>query len=457
MRRFNPLWSLTLLAISCSPIQAMTLTEAIQSTVESHPQLQASQNARLSANEEVKVAKGGYLPSVDVLAGYGRKNLDSPATRGLSGHNTETSTYGTSELRLRQMLFDGFNTPNEVARTEAVVNSRAYYTQGTAEALALRTIEVYLDVLKRREMVTLATNNLQAHLRMNDQITLRSETGVGRTADSDQAAARLALAKNNLYTEQVNLADAETHFFSVTGRKADQLESPASARGSMPADIGGARQAVLSNNPLLKSAQADIEAAEKQYESAKSPFYPRFDAELAATADNNVETDNNNNNNLNGHVNGWRAGVSMTYNLFNGMRDKSRLQSNAYKINEAMDIRNNALREINENLGLAWNAMENARLQTSEARAYADYSTRVRESYQQQFTLSQRTLLDLLDSENELFTANRRYTEVRYTEEFSMYRVIAATGNLLAQQNIVVPAEAVAVSDVSNKATLPDM
>ncbi|MDO8697046.1 MAG: TolC family outer membrane protein [Pseudomonas sp.] len=455
MRRLNPLWGCTLLAISCSQIQAMTLTDAIQSTVESHPQIQASQNARLSANEEVKVAKGGYLPSVDVLAGYGRKNIDSPATRGLNGHDTETGTYGTSELRLRQMLFDGFNTPNEVARTEAVVNSRAYYTQGTAEALALRTVEVYLDVLKRREMVTLATNNLQAHLRMNDQIALRSETGVGRTADSDQAQARLALAQNNLYTEQVNLADAETNFLSVTGRKADELVSPASAKGSMPADIVSARQTVASNNPLLKSAQADIQAAEKQYESAKSPFYPRFDAELATTADNDVEL--NNANQLNGHVNGWRAGVSMNYNLFNGMRDKARLQSSAYKINEAMDIRNNALRELNENLALAWNAMENARLQTPEARNYADYSARVREAYQQQFTLGQRTLLDLLDSENELFTANRRYTEVRYTEEFSMYRVIAATGELLRQQNIAMPAEAVAVSDVNNQASLPEM
>ena len=81
----------------------------------------------------------------------------------------------------------------------------------------------------------------------------------------------------------------------------------------------------------------------------------------------------------------------------------------------------------------------------------------MREAYQQQFTLGQRTLLDLLDSENELFTANRRYTEVRYTEEFSMYRVVAATGALLKQQNIVVPTEAVALSDVENQASLPEM
>lgn len=456
MRRTSLLYSSILLAMSCSQAHAMSLSQAIQSTVENHPQIQASENARLSADEQVKVAKGGYLPSVDLLAGYGRQYFDTPSTRGdfngngVPGHNTETLTYGTSELRLRQMLFDGFNTPNEVARTEAVVNSRAYYTLGTAESLALRTVEVYLDVLKRREMVTLATNNLQAHLRMNDQIRMRSETGVGRTADSDQAAARLALAQNNLYTEQVNLADAEASFLSVTGRRADELESPASVKGSMPADLSAARQAVAQNNPLLKSAQADVQAAEKQYESAKAPFYPRFDAELGTTADDNTGGDE-------GHSNGWRAGVSMNYNLFNGMRDKARLQSAAYQTNQAMDIRNNALRELNENLALAWNAMENARLQTPKAREYADYSARVREAYQQQFTLGQRTLLDLLDSENELFTANRRYTEVRYTEEFSMYRVIAAMGDLLRQQNIAIPAEAIAASDVKNEASLPEM
>ena len=260
----------------------------------------------------------------------------------------------------------------------------------------------------------------------------------------------MALAQNNLYTEQVNLADAEASFLSVTGRPADDLASPASIKSAMPTDINSARQSVASNNPLLKSAQADVQAAEKQYESAKSPFYPRFDAELATNADNDASGEN-------GHANGWRAGVSMNYNLFNGMRDKARLQSSAYKINEAMDIRNNALRELNENLALAWNAMDNARLQTPKARDYADYSARVREAYQQQFTLGQRTLLDLLDSENELFTANRRYTEVRYTEEFSMYRVIAATGALLQQQNIVVPTEAVALSDVQNQASLPEM
>lgn len=454
MRALTPLYSSILLAIACSQAQAMNLSEAIQSTIDNHPELHASVNDRLSADEDVKVAKGGYLPTVDLIAGYGRERTDSPNTRELGDHNKETLNYGTSELRLRQMLFDGFNTPNEVARTKSVVDSRAYYIQGTSESLALRTVEVYLDVLKRREMVTLAENNLQAHQRVNDQIGLRSGSGVGSNADLDQSKARLALAENNLYTEQVNLADAEANFFSATGRMPDELESPASITGEVPEDIIAARQSVMENNPYLKSAQADVYAAEKQYEVAKSPFYPRFDMELATTADHNTQGPLDEDE---GHYNTWRAAVVMNYNLFNGMRDKARLQGAAHKINQSMDIRNNALRVLNENLMLAWNAMENARKQTVKARDYADFTQRSREAYQQQFGLGQRTLLDLLDSENELFTANRRYTEVRYTEEFSMYRLLAAMGTLLSKQNVVLPAEAVALTEVKSDARLPEM
>ncbi|HBX56645.1 TolC family outer membrane protein [Pseudomonas sp. UBA2684] len=451
MRVFNPLWSSILLALACSHAQAISLSEAIQSTLDNHPEIRAGVNSRLSSDEEVKIAKGGYLPTVDLLVGYGRENTDSPSTRALDNdHNTETLNYRNAELRLRQMLFDGFNTPNEVERTEAVVNSRAYRVLGTSESLALRTVEVYLDVLKRREMVNLAKNNLLAHQRINDQIDLRSEQGVGSTADLDQSGARLALAENNLYTEQVNLADAEANFYSAVGRMPDELVAPLTVKGAMPADLLTARQMVVDNNPFLKSAQADVQAAEKQYEVAKAPFYPRFDVELATSADDNIQGDE-------GHYNTWRAAVVMNYNLFNGLRDKARLQSSAYQVNESMDIRNNALRLLNENLSLAWNAMENARLQTPKARDYADYTSRVREAYQQQFGLGQRTLLDLLDSENELFTANRRYSEVRYTEEFAMYRVIAAMGDLLRQQQVVVPAEAVALSDVKSEARLPEM
>lgn len=444
------LWSGVFLAVSGAHGQAMTLTEAIQSTLQYHPEISQSVNSRLTADEELKFARGGYLPTVDLVAGYGRENTDSPTTRAAGNHNDETLTRGDAEIRLRQMLFDGFGTPNEVKRNESNVNSKAFRILGTSETAALRTVEVYLEVLKRREMVTLAKNNLQAHERIGDQIRLRSERGVGSTADNDQAIARLALAQNNLYTEEVNLADAEANFYSATGKMPDQLEMPTTIKAEVPPDLLSARQGMLSDNPLLKSAQADVNAAESQYEAAKAPFYPRFDAELAKAANNNVDGDE-------GHYNSWEAQVVMRYNLFNGMRDKAHLNATSHQIGEAQDIRNNALRLLNENLSLAWDAMENSRKQTQPAREYADYTRKVREAYQQQFTLGQRTLLDLLDSENELFTAQRRLSDVNFIELMTQYRIKATMGDLLKSQGVVAPMASTAMSDVKTKVQLPGL
>lgn len=436
------------LAVSVAA-HGQTLSEAMQSAIEVHPEVQAGINSRLSVEEQMKTAKGGYLPQVDLLAGYGREYTDSPGTRGTT-HNTETLTRGESSLRLQQMLFDGFATRSEVGRQRATVNARAYELLGTSERTALSVAEVYIEVLKRQAMARLAADNLLSHERIYDQITLRSQSGVGRTADLDQAEARLAQARNNLITEQTNLADAQVNYFSVVGRDAAELSVPQGLVGQLPENLQAARAEMLVSNPFLSSAESDVQATEQQYEAAKSSFYPRFDAELSRGMDNNLDG-------TAGHSNEWRAMVNMRYNLFAGGSNKADLQSKSYQINQAMDIRNNALRVLNEDLGLAWNALQNARQQLPIAQQYVDYSTRVRESYQQQFQLGDRTLLDLLDSENELFTASRRLEEVRFTELFTQYRIKATMGSLLKSQGVVAPMAAAPLDEVKAQVSLPGL
>ena len=437
------------LAISLSA-NGQTLNEAMQSALEVHPEIQAGINARLSVEEQMKAAKGGYLPQVDLLAGYGREGTDSPGTRAVEGHEYNTLTRGESSLRLQQMLFDGFATSSEVGRQRATVNARAYELLGTSERTALTVAEVYLEVLKRREMVRLAEDNLRSHERIYDQISLRSERGVGRMADLDQAEARLAQARNNLITEQTNLADAQVNYYSVVGRDPSELSMPQGLPGRLPENLQAAREELLANNPFLSSAESDVQASEQQYEAAKSTFYPRFDAELSQGVDNNIDG-------VPGHSNEWQAMLRMRYNLFAGGSNKADLQSKAHQVNQAMDIRNNALRVLSEDLGLAWNALENARQQLPIAQQYVDYSSRVRDSYQKQFGLGERTLLDLLDSENELFTAARRLEEVRYTELFTQYRIKATMGSLLQSQGVVAPMAAAPLDVVKAEVTLPGL
>ncbi len=433
-------------ALAASFVQAQSLPEAMQKALEVHPEIQAGVNSRIAADYQLRAAKGGYLPRVDVLAGYGREGTDSPST----GNRWETLNRGESSVRLRQMVFDGFATSSEVGRQQATVNSRAYSLLGSSERTALTVAQVYLDVLTRREMVRLAEDNLRSHERIFDQIKLRTARGVGRLADLDQAEARLAQAQNNLITEQTNLADAKTNYLSVVGQLPDELSAPAPFIDLLPANIDEARQQMIESSPILRSAESDIAAAEQQYQAAKSSFYPRFDAELGRTADNDIDG-------MNGHNNEWQAMLRMSFNLYAGGSNKADLESKSYLTNQALDIRNNALRQLNEELGLAWNAMDNANAQLPIAQQYVDRSNSVRSAYQQQFSLGERTLLDLLDSENELFTAQRRLTEVKFIQVFTQYRIKATIGQLLKSQGVVAPMATVVQNDMKPKVSLPGM
>ena len=149
--------------------------------------------------------------------------------------------------------------------------------------------------------------------------------------------------------------------------------------------------------------------------------------------------------------------LRMQFNLYSGGSNKADLQSKASQASQALDIRNNALRELNQELSLAWNAYNNATAQLPIAQEYVDRSTRVRTSYQQQFSLGERTLLDLLDSENELFTASQRLAQIKNLQLYTQYRIKADMGQLLKSQGVVAPLASVVQNEVKTKVNLPGM
>ena len=144
--------------LAASFVQAQTLPQAMQQALDVHPEIQAGVNSRIAADYQLRAAQGGYLPRVDLNAGYGRQGTDNATTRANNpgGNHWDTLNRGESSLRLQQMIFDGFATSSEVGRQQATVNSRAYSLLGTSERTALTVAQVYLDVLTRREFVRLA-------------------------------------------------------------------------------------------------------------------------------------------------------------------------------------------------------------------------------------------------------------------------------------------------------------
>lgn len=435
----KPLALLPMVFAIPSWVNADTLQEVVAITVQTNPEVLASANEQKAVSEEINQVKSGYYPTIDLAIGTGWELTNSPTTRN-SGKGEVHLNRDEASIQLRQMLFDGMATKNEVKRQTARANSRAFDVSSASENTGLEAVNAYINVLRRQKLVELANDNLEAHQRFNEQIALRSERGVGRQSDTEQSTGRLALAEANLVAEQSNLLDAETAYLRVTGISVNELSDPDSPLSLVPKTLDDAIQQGLNNHPTLKTAEFDVESAYAQHDTAKSPFYPRVDFELGATSNHDIDGVAGTNKDV-------TAMFRLRYNLLNGGKDSARRAETAHLINQASEIRNNTRRQVEEGIRLSWNALQTVNNQMGFFKQHVDSSVRSRDAYQQQFNLGQRTLLDLLDSENEVFVARTSYVNAQYDQLFAMYRILNSMGVLLHSLDVMPPEEAMAFSE----------
>lgn len=434
----KPLAIVIPLCISVGIANADTLQEAVDATVKTNPDVLAATHERQAVSKEVDQAKAGYYPTLDLAVGTGWEMTDNPSTRA-SGRGEVHLNRDEASLNLRQMLFDGFETPNEVDRQEARTNSRAFGVFSAAENTALDAVLAYHNVLRQQKLVELAQTNLEAHQRTHDQIMLRAERGVGRKADMEQSLGRLALAEANLKSEQANLRDAETAYIRVVGMPPSSLSLPDSPISMLPASVDEAIATAIENHPTLRLANYDVESAQAQHATAKAPFYPDLHFELGTRADHDIDGQEGKDKDI-------TAMLRLRYNLYNGGRDSARREETAFLINQAAEIRNNTHRQVEESVRLSWNAWQTLNAQMPAREQHVQSSEKARDAYQQQFSLGQRTLLDLLDSENEVFRARTALVNTRYDELYAMYRILNSMGMLLQGLNVELPEAATTIA-----------
>lgn len=439
---FQKVLSMTMISgallLNGSHVQAETLQEAIGATLKTNPDVRSMAHNRLGRDQEVKQARAGYLPQADFIAGYGIQEVQEPVRNSL---NPQRYT-----LSLRQNVFRGLATQNEIERQQARVRSEAYGLQGASENTALRTSEVYLNVLRHQELLALAEENLNAHLRIADQITLRSDSGVASQSDSDQVAGRVSLAQSNVVVTKTNLLDAQSNYLAVVGHLPVDLQKPAPVPDElMPASLEEAEELAVKQHPTLKSAGADLDARQKQHEVAKAPYLPVIDLEL----DQNWEEDFD----IEGSDDSLVAMVTLRYNLFRGFQDQARRAETTELVSEAREIRNSTHRQVVEAMRLSWMAHQAVkdRIKYLEQRVASTVETA--DAYTQQFNIGKRTLLDVLDTEAEVIDAKRALVEARADGSFAQYRILNGLGKLVKSFDLEWPEEGRVEGDEDEKTT----
>lgn len=406
---------------------AQSLEEAVAAALDSHPDVREAFTRYKTREAEVKIARAGYLPSLDANAGYGYEK-----TKTDRGANDELARRELG-LSLVQPLFEGFATSSEVARTSAERDADRFALLAKADEIALSVSELYSSVLASQQLEQLARENLEAHQQIHDQIRKRTEAGVASTSDLSQINARLALARSNMVAAVNNRIDLDSRFLAVVNERPEALVLPQPDRSLLPGSLDEALKIGRDNHPGLKSAAMDVEAAKEARERAKSNNYPRLSLELGQKWDNNIDG-------VKGANEETQAMLRLRYNLFSGGADRARTEAAAQQMGSAEEINSRAHRQLEEGIRLSWAGYELVGEQLNYLREHVESAMATRNAYQKQFDLGKRSLLDLLDAENELFESRRAFVSGERDFTLSQYRILNATGRLLQSMHVRLPA-----------------
>lgn len=425
-------------SLACSPASAQnapptTLRHGVERALGNNPEVTARLNAYKAAIDAVAVINGGWRPRVDLLADAGRD--ETTITNRIP--RTQTVDRSGIELGITQLLWDGLGTRNEVQRLGHDRLSRYFELIDTTEQIALEAARVHYDVLRYRRLVELAEDNYVQHKLALLQIQSRFNAGVGRGVDLEQVNARLALAESNLATEQANLHDVIARYQRIVGEPAPRQLSSLEAetlvmRQGVPAQAGPAVQAAVARSSSISAAVEGLRAARAAVAARQAAFQPRVEARLRSGGGHNFNAITNQNRSS-------TAEIVMNWNLYNGNIDQARVRLQVNLLNQAADLRDKACRDVRQTASIAFNDTRKLTEQLEYLARNELSIEKARDAYRQQFDIGQRSLLDLLNAENELYTARRAHVSAQHELGIAYARTHAALNQLNAQVGLAKP------------------
>lgn len=415
---------MTQLAILLMPFtfHAMTIDEMVQQTLNTNPQMQQRLSELRSVEYDLEKAYAGYKPSLDL---YGKIGPERTHIQGSGADNTTNILSKEASLTLSENLFSGFNTEYDAKEQKSRIEAAKYFALQEANSILLKFMTSYLDIMKNRQILNIEHQNIKAHERINNMMRKKTEQGYGSKTDVDQSEARKILAYSNYIVQHNNYKDSISNFEHYYGKIVVADQMPEAITADLPSyNLDELVEFALQNNPTIQIEKFNIETQDNKYSKDLSSFYPSLDAELSVAYTNSV-------NNIDGSEydrDSAKALLKLNYNLYNGGYDESlRLQNLEEKSAYQYSYQENK-RAVTEKLKLAFNSYIHNKNRVKCLKVYIKLTKATAESYVKEYYFGRRTLLDLLNVEQESINAQKELINAEHELFLATYRILDALG-----------------------------
>jgi outer membrane protein TolC len=393
-------------------VNAQSLKTVVEQVVKTHPRLSAARAGALGVEAEIEVANAALRPKLGFSGGTGR------------GHNFSTSAgtpAGDIQMQGVYPLYDGNRSLNEIARQESRFVTAAQRANQVRDVLISQTADAYIEVIKQDALEKIALSNVEAHESLMSKVNDIVFLDRGRAVDAIQVAVRLQQARVNLNARRNALNEAISALEDLTTFRITVDKATSDPISAMPLSLPQA-MAWLEDHPSVKASRAEALAADKAAQIAAAWDKPKVD--LLGTLSNPSSFSNSR------YFSNADVRLGVQWAAFDGGAGKAAAASATQQKIAASEQVKSVVRDLSTDVSRSW-----AQMKSREGRfqAYSELANRareVREAYWEQFRIGRRSILDLLNAENEGFLATLQAEQERQELLQNQYRVLATTGRL---------------------------
>ena len=396
---------------------AESLRDAIVEALKGNPEIQIALARQDDAKYGVKEARAAYMPHLDLTVGMGAE-INAP-----DGADSTKLRRTEGLLALRQNVWDFGATINDIKRARAAYRSAQWSTRERIEAIAFEITTAYLSVLERQKLLDLATSEVAAHQKILKMVTVQSDLGLTTPADVSRAKARLDNVQASLLDRESGLQQARESYRRLVDRLPGRTVDLPSPAGSLPVSVDAAVSMIDDHSPRMAQAVEDRRSLDRQRASQTGTFFPRVGLEVQGNWKDDVQGKTGTNRDA-------RAMVTVSYRFFNGGADIAVRNRISARLREADYELARRRREVEQDIRIDFNALEAARKKMSSIDSEIESAERVVELYRAQFREGRRSVFDLLDSQQLLFTARSNQLTNNTAKQVSEFRVLQKLGGL---------------------------
>ncbi len=399
------------------------MQDAIAVAMQSNPEIMQAQFNKEAIEFERKQAQGLFLPRVDIEASAGVRRLENPTRRtlGIADDDLEPLEAGiTGEWT----VFDFGRRRGELHRQAARVDGASLRVVERSEFIALQVARQYLDVLLQQRVVAASRDNATFHQSLVTDLGRGVDEGSISIADRQQAEERLQAAIVRNEEASLELENAYITLRRLTGLDINAATMPPNLASAMPPSLETAVGQSRLRNPLVREAQADVDAANALVDSAEGDLWPTIGIEARGRVGEDIDG-------FVGNTNDVQARVVMRWNVFDGGITQARIQETIRQASVERYQLHDRQRQAEEDVRLAWQALESQGRVVNALDRQSQVSDDLLLSYRSQFNIGRRSLLDVLDAQNTRFNTQVRLETARFSQLFAQYQTLAATNNFL--------------------------